>query len=414
MPVSGVDILRVALLLMVVGLVSDVDNLVEQGSAQPRAVLLLGSRLIGSHLVATHDALLNHSLRGILHRLEHLLLFLLSQVLIKISSALVLAFTQLAVLGNDFLALLRAPHFVVELLLLIALVLDQLDDHKLTPLQLQLLHELFLLVDEAASTLLSLLASGLSQRLLRALLQTSRFQGKRASACHDGRAVHRVLVQGASEVAALCSLPEGRTVSRLRIEASLDCALGSLFLDARVNAIGSERVLKLFNAVADLVLSLLQLLLSNIVILLRLLELELEGLALAIALALLVFLPVLHALLVPLLHEAGVALELVDLNASHFLFAHGGHLAVLLLAAGCHTGLPVLLLFKFFKMRLHVELLLRLVERVNASLEELVLHLVVLLLRVGNLLGGLVVAELASLGEHGDVSRRVHLLQHHL
>ena len=42
------------------------------------------------------------------------------------------------------------------------------------------------------------------------------------------------------------------------------------------------------------------------------------------------------------------------------------------------------------------------------------LHTVVLLLGIGNFLGWLVVPELAGLGEHGDVSNGVNLLEAHL
>ena len=65
-------------------------------------------------------------------------------------------------------------------------------------------------------------------------------------------------------------------------------------------------------------------------------------------------------------------------------------------------------------MRLHVELFLWLVQGVDALFKELVLHTVVLLLRIGNFLGWLVVTELASLGKHGNVSNGVNLLQAHL
>lgn len=65
-------------------------------------------------------------------------------------------------------------------------------------------------------------------------------------------------------------------------------------------------------------------------------------------------------------------------------------------------------------MRLHVQLLLGLVQCVDTLFEELVLHTIILLLRVCDLLGRLVVTELASLSQHGDIGRRVDLLQHHL
>ena len=65
-------------------------------------------------------------------------------------------------------------------------------------------------------------------------------------------------------------------------------------------------------------------------------------------------------------------------------------------------------------MRLHVQLLLRLVEGVDTDLEELVLHAIVLFLGVGNFLGRLVVSELSSLGQNSNVCRRINLLKTHL
>ena len=82
----------------------------------------------------------------------------------------------------------------------------------------------------------------------------------------------------------------------------------------------------------------------------------------------------------PLFHEARISLELVDLNAAHLLLPHGRHLFVLVVAAGRVVCLIVRLLLKLLQVSLHVELLLGLIERVNASLEELMLDSVVLFL----------------------------------
>ena len=158
----------------------------------------------------------------------------------------------------------------------------------------------------------------------------------------------------------------------------------------------------------------MKLLLGNRVVLLGLLELEFELFALTVALPLLVLLPVLNTLLVPFLHETGISLQLVDLDAPHFLLPHGCHLAVFRVRPLRHTRLPLFLFFKFSHVRFHVELFLGLVESVDALLEELVLNTVVLLLRVGNFLGGLVVSKLASFGQHGDIGGGIDLFEHHL
>ena len=115
----------------------------------------------------------------------------------------------------------------------------------------------------------------------------------------------------------------------------------------------------------------------------------------------------------PLFHEARISLELVDLNAAHLLLPHSRHLLVLVVAASRIVCLSLRLLVKLLQVSLNVELLLRLIESVNARLEELMLNSVVLLLRVGNFLSRLVIAELASFSEHGDVCSRVDLLEAH-
>jgi hypothetical protein len=110
---------------------------------------------------------------------------------------------------------------------------------------------------------------------------------------------------------------------------------------------------------------------------LRLFQIEFELFAFAVALALLVFFPVLDAFLMPLFHEAGVALEFVYLNAAHFLLAHGGNLGLLGVAAVGVGILAIFLLLERAQVTLHVECLLGLVEGVDTRLEEGVLHAVV-------------------------------------
>lgn len=127
-------------------------------------------------------------------------------------------------------------------------------------------------------------------------------------------------------------------------------------------------------------------------------KVKFELFTLTVALALLIFLPVLDALLVPFFHETSVTLELVNLDAAHFLLPHGGHLLVIRVAADGEVLLAILLFFKFLHVRLHVQLLLWLIKRVDARFEELVLHTVVRLLGVCNFLCWLVVAKLTSFG----------------
>lgn len=107
-------------------------------------------------------------------------------------------------------------------------------------------------------------------------------------------------------------------------------------------------------------------------------------------------------------------MELVDLDSAHLLFTEGVCLLFLLSVEVRFVFLTVPLLFEFLNVSLHVENLLGLVKRSHALLEELVLDMIVGVLGHRDLLSGLVVTELARLGEDGDVRWWVDLLKHHL
>jgi len=83
---------------------------------------------------------------------------------------------------------------------------------------------------------------------------------------------------------------------------------------------------------------------------------------------------------VPLFHEASISLELIDLNAAHFLLPHGGNLHILVVKTVSEGCLTILLPIKLHQVRLHVQLLLGLVERIDALLEKFVLDFVILFL----------------------------------
>ena len=115
-------------------------------------------------------------------------------------------------------------------------------------------------------------------------------------------------------------------------------------MDPWVDAIRLQSILEGINSVSYLILCILELILGNCVEFLGLLEVELKLVALTVSLALLILLPVFYTLLVPLLHEAGISLQLVDLNSAHFLFPHRGHLLVFIVAPCC----IICLSFRFF------------------------------------------------------------------
>ena len=185
-------------------------------------------------------------------------------------------------------------------------------------------------------------------------------------------------------------------------------------VNTRVDSVVSKRLLEGVDAIRDLIFGFLKLFLSNCVELLRLSKFEFKLLSFSIALSLLILFPVFNSLLVPLLHEASVALQLVNLNSAHFLLAHRRHLGFFGVVTSCNASLALFLLLKLVEVGFHVELLLRLVQGVDAGLEELMLHLVVLFLGVSNFLGGLVVPKVARFRQHGNVCYRVDLLQTHL
>ena len=100
------------------------------------------------------------------------------------------------------------------------------------------------------------------------------------------------------------------------------------FLRVRLctDALSLQRFFKLRNSFVNLCMGVLELLDGDCVELLRLLVVELKLLHLALLLPLLVLLPVFNALLLPLFHEARIALKLVNLNASKILFFLSGGL----------------------------------------------------------------------------------------
>lgn len=153
---------------------------------------------------------------------------------------------------------------------------------------------------------------------------------------------------------------------------------------------------------------------SDVVELLRLLVFELELALLPLLLVGHVLFPVLHSLLEPLLHEAGVPLELVDLGSSHFLLLGLVQVFLVVVVGLSFVGLARCFVVELLQVVLHVHRLLGLVQRLKTGLEEAALHLVVRVLAWTDLQSRLVVAHLSCLTKNSDVGRRVDLLQNHL
>ena len=152
----------------------------------------------------------------------------------------------MAVLDDHLFALVSAPHLIIKLLLLVALMLDKFDDHVLALLELQFLHDLLLLPNETSSAFLSLLASRLSESLLGALLQTGRLESERAGfsghcLAHGTLtecAAHRLAERGGSE-----------TLVTSLLEALVDGPVSVVFLNSGFDTLRLKRVFKLLDAV---------------------------------------------------------------------------------------------------------------------------------------------------------------------
>lgn len=149
----------------------------------------------------------------------------------------------------------------------------------------------------------------------------------------------------------------------------------------------------------DLILSLLQLLLSHFVVFLSLGEVEFKLGSFTLTLDRHVLLPVLDALSEPLLHEASVALELIDLDSAHLLLGLSVSHNVGAVSLGRHGSLAVELVVVLLLVGLEIDIFLSAIELAKALFEEVVGDIVVLGLGHSDALGGLVVAEGAGLSD---------------
>ena len=119
MPISAINILRVTLLLMIVRLVSNVNNLVKQRKTKLGAAFRPSSCFVSLHFVASDDPLFDKALRRFLHRGKHLTLLLLSEVLVQVAASFILCLPQRTILCDDFFALFGAPYFIIKFFFLI-------------------------------------------------------------------------------------------------------------------------------------------------------------------------------------------------------------------------------------------------------------------------------------------------------
>jgi hypothetical protein len=130
--------------------------------------------------------------------------------------------------------------------------------------------------------------------------------------------------------------------------------LGILLVDLGGDAILILQVaLELLDVVVHLLGGLLDLGNSDLVVLFSFLVLEFEVATLTLLFQGLVLLPVLHALLEPLFHEASISCNLVDLGSSHFLEHPLTSLPFLSITFLCDMVLSHLLIIKLLLVTLH-------------------------------------------------------------
>jgi len=199
-----------------------------------------------------------------------------------------------------------------------------------------------------------------------------------------------------------------------RVLLNVNGVVGELLSYLWVDVVVDQRLFELLDTVLNLSAGCIDSCNGCVFEFLRLLILKFKLTLLTLLLVRHILLPILNTLLKPLFHETGVSLQLVDLSTSDLLLflLLLGFLSVV--EGLSFVGLAISLVLELLQVTLHVGLLLRLVECLQAHFEEGRLHLVVGLLLGANLHGGLRVPVLAGLSKNGDVGWRVNLLEDHL
>lgn len=180
---------------------------------------------------------------------------------------------------------------------------------------------------------------------------------------------------------------------------SLVDSLVSIF-DFYVSAdtLGQQVLFKLSDAIVHLILSLLQLVLGHFVVFLSLDEVKFKLSGLPSAFHLHVCFPILNTLRQPLLHETGISLQLVDLDATHFLLFARVTLHVCPVGTLSHRCLSIGLLLKLDQVSFKINIFLGSVKFAQSLFKESVAHFIVLGLGNCDALGRLVVTESARFG----------------
>lgn len=178
MPVAGIDVVRVSLLLVNVGLVGYFKDGIKEHSAELVAPLPVGLFVADAHFTVAVFEALNLSVHLVFHGLEHLLLPPLSSLGVNFSALLVAGLSELSVVNDDLLALLSPPLLIDKLLLLLSLPTKALEDLVLTTLLLHFLVGLLLFDYQLSSPTLAVLSVGLTDDFLVLRTKTCCRQGQ--------------------------------------------------------------------------------------------------------------------------------------------------------------------------------------------------------------------------------------------
>jgi hypothetical protein len=181
------------------------------------------------------------------------------------------------------------------------------------------------------------------------------------------------------------------------LDAQGDSAIRILLAHLGSDTVGSLEIpFKVGNTILYLLAGLVDLCEGKLMVLFCFFVLELKVTSLALLLDGLVLFPVAHSLLEPLLHESGVARDLVDLGCAHLLQVLFPRFLLVVVSSLGEGILALLLVVKLLHVTVHYDLLLGDVTLLEPLVEESGGLCLVLLLRLSNLHGGTVISDFAS------------------
>lgn len=352
---------------MVVGLIRDVKDRIHQTLAELSTLLELILLLEDLQLTVSLCHLLHFSLGSFLHFNNQILLLLDAKFNIIYPSALVLGLTELSVLDYNVFALGSSPRLVVELAFLSRLAFHQLSNVFLARFALNINVEVGLLVDEASAALFTFDTLLVRYCFLSAVFEPGR--GQSEVTLLGGDPSIKSLGQG--RLTGLVHGDGGR-LPRVAAQSLVDGTVSILFLDFGTDSLSFHVPFKFSDTVVNLILSLLKLRLGHLVVLLSFSEVKFQLASLTGPLDLHVSFPVFDTLSEPLLHEASISLQFVNLNTAHLLLFARVVITVMLIGTLSHVSLSNSLIIELLKVTFEVNILLSTIQFTKSLFEEVV------------------------------------------